>query len=156
MHGRVTYHRPPSATVNPTLPLFSANINIISSSSQITVAVITLSIQPDTQQSSSAPAGLGRLVSPNPRPHKSQRLSIGPVTQQTAEDAEHARAQTVFHLLAIEAIIRDGRIDNGTRREAIGAMRADPVFNNYEEARSYDTGNRSSRLPTLPFVAYLT
>ncbi|KAE8213277.1 hypothetical protein CF327_g3188 [Tilletia walkeri] len=61
------------------------------------------------------------------------KTPIGPVAQQTAKDAQHARTQTAFDPMAIENIIRDGRIDNETRREVIGVMRSDPVFNNLKK-----------------------
>ncbi|KAK0548679.1 hypothetical protein OC845_003468 [Tilletia horrida] len=58
---------------------------------------------------------------------------IGSVAQQTAKDAAHARTLTAFDPYAIEKVIRDGRIDNDSRREVIDIMRNDPVFANLKK-----------------------
>ncbi|KAL9934189.1 hypothetical protein V8E36_006645 [Tilletia maclaganii] len=54
--------------------------------------------------------------------------AVGPVAEQCAKDAANARALTAFNPDKIEDVIRDGRIDNPSRKAVIDVMRNDPVF----------------------------
>ncbi|KAK0557968.1 hypothetical protein OC844_005447 [Tilletia horrida] len=58
---------------------------------------------------------------------------IGPVAERCAKDAAHARSLTAFDPTKIENVIREGRLDNATRREVVDVMRADPVFANLKK-----------------------
>jgi acyl-CoA oxidase len=60
-------------------------------------------------------------------------IPIGPVALHTAQDIEHARSAAQFDPARIEEIIRDGRIDNDSRRKIITALDKDEVFGDWKK-----------------------
>ncbi|PWN47316.1 acyl-CoA oxidase [Violaceomyces palustris] len=55
-------------------------------------------------------------------------IPIGAHAAQTEKDMAEARARTAFDPQRIEEVLRDGRIDNETRKQIIDVMLKDPVF----------------------------
>lgn len=60
-------------------------------------------------------------------------VPIGEVALNTSKDMEHARALAKFDPSKIEEVIRDGRIDNESRKKIIETLDRDEVFGDWKK-----------------------
>lgn len=80
-----------------------------------------------------APLGTPKGAPGAPAPHISLPIPIGDVAINTSKDIEVARSKAAFDPTKIEEIIRDGRIDNDSRKKIIDTLDRDEVFGDWKK-----------------------
>lgn len=88
----------------------------------------TSSLNQSASAQSSEWRPLGPADSRGVVPRVTLPIPIGQHAAQTEKDIQEARARTAFDPTKIEEVLRDGRIDNSSRKEIIRVMLEDPIF----------------------------
>jgi acyl-CoA oxidase len=76
---------------------------------------------------------LGPAPPGQPAPRVTLPVPLGSHAGNTERDIKEARARTAFDPERIEDVLRDGRIDNSTRKALIDTLQKDPLFADFKK-----------------------
>lgn len=108
----------PSATPLPTYPPFTVTPNTSAD---------------DASRTKYTPLGTAKGAAGSNPPQVTLPVPIGQVALNTAKDIEAARTAAQFDPTKIEETIRDGRIDNESRRKIIDTLDQDEMFGDWKK-----------------------
>lgn len=76
---------------------------------------------------------LGASLPGQPIPRVTLPIAMGEHASRTEKDMEEARARTSFNPVKIEEVLRDGLINNSTRKKVLNTLKKDAVFANFKK-----------------------
>lgn len=76
---------------------------------------------------------LGPAPPGQPTPRVTLPVPLGQTAANTEKDIQDARARSAFDPSRIEEVLRDGRIDNFTRKALVSVLEKDPLFSDFKK-----------------------